>query len=184
MISRFSKIETVPVKLGGAIALALFALGLPACNTPGPEEAAGPVEGPYEEGAEGPVDESPAVEEEPGANVAELSEAPEEYAGQTVTLQGQVEDVIGVNTFRIQQEEDFFGEDTALVITATPTTALPNDDEYVQVTGEVRTFEVAEIEQEYGLNWNADIEAELEQYENQPVVIAQSIEPIPEDAAQ
>lgn len=74
MTNRFSKIGTVPVKLGGAIALAVFALVLPACNTPGPEEAAGSVEGPYEEGAEGPVDdESPAVEEEPGANVEELS---------------------------------------------------------------------------------------------------------------
>lgn len=117
-------------------------------------------------------------------SIEEVSEEPVDYIGETVTLAGQVQNTYGDDLFVIEDEE-FFGDESVLVLNQNPGTQPPVGDDYVQVTGEVREFLVADIEREYGLEIDPDAVAELEvEYEGQPVVVANSIEPISEEMAE
>ncbi|MBE9182305.1 hypothetical protein IQ268_27530 [Oculatella sp. LEGE 06141] len=147
------------VKLG-AIALAAAGLLLAACETD-------------------PQTTDPAASPQPQAQEevtsGDVTDNTEDYIGQTVTVRGDVEETIGENAFRMSDNQ-FLGGDI-LVISETGTVQLPEDGIPVQVTGEVRQFQGAELQQQFNLTLD---ENEYSDYEDRPVIVAQSIAPAPE----
>ncbi|MGB7442961.1 MAG: hypothetical protein WA919_18000 [Coleofasciculaceae cyanobacterium] len=113
-----------------------------------------------------------AQEVEQNVTQEEVANQSEELVGQTVTLRGEVEDRDG-SIFRIDDDRFFNGEDILVVnMSGVSIPDLPYDDAEVQVTGEVRSFIVDEVQREFGMGFDADRYVE---YENQPVLFAESI---------
>jgi len=107
----------------------------------------------------------------------EIAENTEGYIGQIVTVRTEPIEKVGDNSFTVNDEQ-FFGSDPILVINASgEPLLLPEDGVEVQVTGEVRNFLISEVDQEFDLTLDPTL---YEEYENQPVIIAQSIALAPE----
>lgn len=143
----------------GALAIALLAIVLPACDNP-------------EAGA-------PLTQEQENVTAEDVTENTEDLIGQTVTIRSETE-AVGENAFTVSDGQ-FFGGETILVVNATGQPfAVPTDDIAIQATGEVRQFTIAEFERDYDLVGDPELYAE---YENKPAIIAQSlaIAPDPEE---
>ena len=113
----------------------LLAAGVAACGR-GDDESAGPETGrtDVEDVTEG---DEPITE-------------PDRFVGQTVTVSGEVSDLLGPSAFEIAGEDA--GGEGLLVVGAAQAPTL-GDDTVVQVTGTVRDgFDVAEAERELGLS--------------------------------
>lgn len=93
--------------------------------------------------------------------------------GETVTISGEVEEKVGLNAFRLEEDE-LFADDSVLVISVDPAlTKAIRENAEVRVTGEVRKMVVADIEKEYDLDLDLDLKQQLEtEYEGKPVVVA------------
>jgi hypothetical protein len=130
-----------------AVALSLMAFILPACST--------------------------NMANNNNTTIEEVSENAEQLIGQTVTVRSEVEEMLEESAFLIEDNQ-FFGGSNVLVINATgqPFLLPTNYTDQVQVTGVVHQFVIADLEREYNLTLNPDVYAE---YENQPVIIAQSL---------
>ncbi|MBD2105512.1 hypothetical protein [Nodosilinea sp. FACHB-13] len=107
----------------------------------------------------------------------EVAENTEGYIGQIVTIRSAPVEKVGDNSFTVNDEQ-FFGSEPILVINASgEPLLLPEGDVEVQVTGEVRNFLISEVNQEFDLTLDQNL---YEEYEDQPVIIAQSIALAPE----
>ncbi|MGB3789278.1 MAG: hypothetical protein WA949_14800 [Phormidesmis sp.] len=115
------------------------------------------------------------TQEEATENVTteELSDGAEGLIGQTVSVRAEVEETVDDTSFLLEDNQLFGGEDV-LVINASgePFVLIEGDDTDVQVTGEVQQLVIADFETEYGLALDPTLYAD---YENRPVVVAQSI---------
>ena len=123
------------------------------------------------------IAQSIALAPEPG----EIAADPTQYYGQTLAVTGEVEDTYNEGVFTLDEDELFGGEDL-LVVVVNPT-EIVEDGETVAVTGELRSFVVADIERDYGLTWDAGVGEELEaEYSERPVLVADRVYPsaIPE----
>ncbi|MDY7021102.1 MAG: hypothetical protein SWJ54_07035 [Cyanobacteriota bacterium] len=107
-------------------------------------------------------------------SVEEVADETEELIGQTVTITGEVEEIVGLDSFVLEDEESLFDGDQVLVISVNDTTEpVIREGETVQVTGEVRQFVWTELERDYDLTWDLDLRRELEaEYKDKPVVVA------------
>ncbi|MBW4647947.1 MAG: hypothetical protein KME06_04495 [Kastovskya adunca ATA6-11-RM4] len=143
----------------GAIALALSAFLLPACSANRTDTATVP------------DTQENVTAEDVADNTAAL-------VGQTVTVRSEIEEAIGTNAFKIEDDQFFNGEDI-LVVNATgqPLPVVSDDDTELQVTGEVRQFVIADVEREFNLGLERELYVE---YENRPAIVAQSIALAPE----
>ncbi|MGB5972554.1 MAG: hypothetical protein WBG38_04505, partial [Nodosilinea sp.] len=108
----------------------------------------------------------------------EVSENTEGYIGQTVTIRSEPLEKVGDSSFTVSDER-FFSSEPILVINASGVPMLlPEDGNVeVQVTGEVRNFLISEVDQEFDLTLDPTL---YQDYEDQPVIIAQSIAMAPE----
>lgn len=118
-----------------------------------------------------------ALAPEPG----ELTSDPAQYYGKELAVTGEIEEVTGPNSFTLD-EDQLFGATDLLVLRANPKagTATPaiEDGETVAVTGVLRPFVVADIEREYDLTWDLDLQRKLEaEYSQKPVLIADAVYP-------
>jgi hypothetical protein len=149
---------------GGAIALALAAILLPACSTP-QREATAPAPAPAPPGSVATTTEN-VVD-----NTAQL-------LGKTVTIRSEPVKKLGPSTFTVSDRE-FFGSESILVVNATgkPFVMPAESGQKVQVTGTVRNFVLADIEREYKLGLEPNLYAE---YESKPAIVAQSMALAPE----
>ncbi|MBD2744937.1 hypothetical protein [Coleofasciculus sp. FACHB-1120] len=137
---------------GAAIALAILAFLLPACTSNNPEKVGGPT-----------ANTNVSTEE-----VANKTNA---LLGKSVTVRSEVEKKVGANSFTIGDEK-LFGSEKILVINASGAPTVLPDDIELQVTGKVAKLVVADVEREF----NLDLEPELEvEYKDKPAIIAQSI---------
>lgn len=123
------------------------------------------------------VDRSPQPEGK--ITLDDLTSAPDAYVGQTVTVDGIVDVVFSKRAFTIADDpvRDF---NAIPIMTATEKVldTAPKAGMRVLVSGEVRTFNLAEVEQEMG----ADLDdAALKEFEGQPAIVAKVIEVL-EDA--
>lgn len=102
----------------------------------------------------------------------------EDYIGQVVTIRSEPIEKVGDASFTVSDEQ-LFGNEPILVINASgdSTTLLDEDGVEVQVTGEVRNFVISDIDREFNLTLDP---VAYQDYENQPVIIAQSIALAPE----
>jgi predicted acyltransferase (DUF342 family) len=147
----------------GAIALGAMAVVLPACS-----------EAP--DGTTSELETETGVVEE-NATAEEIAENTDAFIGQSVSARGEVESIVGEQSFTISTED--FGTEPILVLnaTGTPFVTPPEDDIEVQATGEVRQLILAEIERDYDLGLDPEIYAE---FEEQPVIIAESLSLAPD----
>lgn len=117
------------------------------------------------------IAQSLALAPEPG----EITSDPSQYYGQTLAVTGEVEDIYGTNTFTLDEEELFGANDLLVVV---PNPAAVSQDETVAVTGELRSFVVADLERDYDLTWDLDIQEQLEaEYTEKPVLVVDQVYP-------
>lgn len=106
----------------------------------------------------------------------EVSENPEAYYGQVIAVSGEVGEQIDLNTFTIQEEQLFGGEEV-LVVGVEPTPALEEEEEVV-VTGTLRPYITADFERDYDLTWDLDVQRQIEaEYTEEPVLVAEEVYP-------
>lgn len=155
------------VKRTGGLTLAVAAVVLPACGSPTPE-----------------ADVSSSEVSEATANnvtTGDLSDDLVSYLGQTVSVREEVEEVVGNYAFLLDDDELFGGEEILIINASGEAVDLvEGEDTQVQVTGEVREFVLADLEQEYGFDLDDTLFVD---YDQQPAIVAQSIalSPDPED---
>jgi hypothetical protein len=132
------------------IALTLIGVFLSGCNYRGPRATA------------------------PNRNITaqEVAEQTKQLIGQKVTVRSEVVRQVSPSAFTISDEQ-FLGSGEILVVNATgePFTFPPQGIE-IQTTGEVRQFDIGSVTQEFDLELQPEA---YEGYENQPVIIAQSL---------
>lgn len=127
-----------------AITLVLFAALLPACN--------------------------PSSSPETGTTVGEVANvASANLVGKTVTVSGEVEEIVGPKAFTIEGER-LFNDPELLVLNTTSSPVI--EDVLVQVTGTVREFVVSEIEKEFDVDLDQEVEVE---FRGKPVLIATAV---------
>lgn len=127
------------------------------------------------EGKPAIIAQSIAPAPEPG----EITSNPSQYYGRTIAVTGEVENILSPTTFTLD-EDQLFGANDLLVLVADPKTAnVPvEQNQTVAVTGVLRSFVVADIEREYDLTWDLDLQRKLEaEYSQKPVLVVQSIYP-------
>lgn len=161
---------------GGAMALALTAFAITACQVPGDTTT---------------TTTDPATTEEPAARypdtdpdalnvqVGDLTGNLEDYIGQTVSVRGDVAEAVGQNALVIRGD-GLFGGDDVVVFNATGEPILLSEagaTERIQVTGQVREVVLGDLVREYGLTLD---EATYGDYENNPAIIAESVALAPE----
>jgi len=122
----------------------------------------GPAETP--EGAAGGLTQEPMLED--------IAENPSEYYGQTVTVYGNVDEMIGPGSITLAGTA-FLDENDVLVVGA-PVEAVEeaeDEDVLLEVRGDVRQFDLAEIEEDFDLDLEDDAYAD---FEGEPVIVAES----------
>lgn len=132
------------------IALTLMAMLLPACAYKGPRATA------------------------PDRNITaqEVVNRTDDLIGQKVTIRSDVENLFSENAFTISNQKLFDGEDILVINASGAPFNLPPNNIDIQVTGEVRRFNIADVVREFNLNLQPDTYLE---YEDKPVIIAQSL---------
>ncbi|MCT7961850.1 hypothetical protein NG791_14340 [Laspinema sp. D1] len=175
-------------KVNGAIALGLMLLVLPACDAADQTTTTTTTETGTDTTMTPETDTTmtpgPGATTTPGmettgmiAELEEVADNPNQFMGQTVTLNGEVAEVLGPNVFRIQEDEAVGGSDIIVITTDSQTPVM--EDSQVQVTGEVRQLVITEIERDYDLGWDDSLRTEIErEYTDRPALVAQSIQPM------
>ena len=111
--------------------------------------------------------------EEGNVTAEELVEETTSYVGQEVSVRSEVEKTVGESAFLIVDEDYFEGEGILVINASSEPFVVPEvGDTQVQVTGEVQTFAMTTVADEYGLELSPEL---FEEYETKPVIIARSI---------
>ncbi|MGF1516188.1 MAG: hypothetical protein ACFCVB_00065 [Nodosilinea sp.] len=159
---------------GGAMALALTALTVTACQTP--DDTAGTT-APTQTTTEQTTRDQ-QVSELDDVQVGDLTGNLEDYLGQTVSVRAEVVEVLSDNAFVIRGDGLFGGDDVVVFNTSDTPLLLPGEDitERVQVTGLVQEVIVGQ-QTAQGLTLD---EATFGDYEGDPAIIAESMVLAPE----
>lgn len=138
-----------------AIALAILTTVLPACNQ-----------------SANPKADTKISEIANGLNV--------DLIGKTVTVSGEVDQILGPKAFIIEGEQ-LFNDPKVLVVNASEAPII--EDTLVQVTGTVREFVGSEIERKFDLDLAQEFEVE---FRDKPMLIATAIvlTPLPGEIAE
>lgn len=107
----------------------------------------------------------------------EITQNPQQYYNKTLAVTGEVENVRNANAFTLD-EDQLLGANDLLVIRAPSngTNTAIDDGETAAVTGVLRPFVVADLERDYGFNWDTGVQQQLEaEYRNKPVLIANTV---------
>lgn len=109
----------------------------------------------------------------------QIANNPGRFYNQFVAVKAEVEEVLDPMAFTLDNER-LIGGRNLLVFNANPQKPVNAEDEVI-VTGVVRPFVVSEIERDYELttNWNLQPRIEAE-YRNRPVILAQEVYPVVE----
>ena len=117
-----------------------------------------------------------AQETDSNATIEEIAEE-EVPAGEEVTVRGEIESIESSVSFVIK-EEGLFDEDEVLVINVSEQILSEDAEDFrLQVTGDLGTLVLADVERDYGL----DLDPELYvNYETKPVIFATYMVAAPE----
>lgn len=120
-----------------------------------------------------PAETTTAKDAQENVTTEEVAESDGELVGQTVSIRAKVAETVGDSSFLLDDKQ-LFGGDDVLVINASgePFVLADGDDTEVQVTGEVQQLVIADVDKEYNLSLDPTLYVD---YENRPVVIAESI---------
>jgi hypothetical protein len=118
------------------------------------------------------VAQSIALSPDPG----DITSNPDLYYNQRIAIAGEIEDKLDGNTFTLDEEELFGGEDL-LVISNMPSPQA-QDGEKVVVTGVLRPYVKADFETDYDLTWDLNVQEQVEaEYTEKPVFVADEVYP-------
>lgn len=110
-----------------------------------------------------------------GLSVSEVAENPETYVGGTVTVAGDLEEVVGPNAIRIGGAVAG-GEDLLVIglgdFPPRLGSAMEQEEAVLQATGTVRLFDRAEFENESGMDLD---DAVFAYYEGRPALVAERL---------
>jgi uncharacterized protein YdeI (BOF family) len=117
----------------------------------------------------------PMTDDGTAITLSDIDDNVEQYLGQTVTVNGEVDEALGANAFRMDEGNLLDLGDQILVVLAAdaqrPTTLV--NETSVQVTGVVQNFARADFEQQYGFAFDdEDLYAE---WEGRPTIIANRV---------
>jgi hypothetical protein len=119
----------------------------------------------------------------PGSlRVADIMDNPTQYIGDTVTVEADVEEVLGTYAFVLDEDDPIAGgiDNDLMVFSAKSAMLADIDDQWlnnrVRVTGVVRQATVAEIEREVEWDLTPDVETKVDG--TKPVLIAHSFQRI------
>ncbi|MGD1856859.1 MAG: hypothetical protein ACFB2W_21705 [Leptolyngbyaceae cyanobacterium] len=104
----------------------------------------------------------------------------EKNLSETVSIRGEVREKIEEISFLLEDERVLGGEDILVITPDEPVVLIDGYESDLQVTGELKLLVISDFEQQYGIELTPEL---YSQYENSPVVVAQSIAlaPGPED---
>jgi hypothetical protein len=119
----------------------------------------------------------------PGSlRVADIMDNPTQYIGDTITVEADVEEVLGTYAFVLDEDDPVAGgiDNDLMVFSARSAMLADIDDQWlnnrVRVTGVVRQATVAEIEREIEWDLTPDVETKVDG--TKPVLIAHSFQHI------
>lgn len=112
-----------------------------------------------------------------------LSANPEVFYNEDVTVFGEVEQVEADNTFILRDPSLFAGGGIIVIQTGDATLVPAIEDTRVAVSGILRPYMIAELEEEYSLTWDLTIQEQLEaEYQSAPVLVVDYVsEPVEVD---
>ena len=139
-------------------------IGVGACSNPEPQA----------------TDESTSTYSEEVAEQSETLESvvdnPEMYLGETLTVVGEVVETYGSQAFVLREDEYFAADEGLLVVLQDETTPLPSPGEYVELSGEVQQFVVANLEKDYAITLdNSVVEAIETTFAEAPFLLANDV---------
>jgi hypothetical protein len=102
----------------------------------------------------------------------ELEDHPEKFIGKTVTVEGEVDRVLGPNLFTIDERDWVDAEREMPVVVPDPFSAIVHSDAPVRVTGTVQKVPIAQIERRGGILTDPKIKAEIE---TKPALVATAV---------
>jgi hypothetical protein len=102
----------------------------------------------------------------------DLEDNAQRYTGKTISVDAEVDEVLGPRVFKIDQGHWFNLGGEMLVIMPTHLAALVREDDRVTVTGTVKEFVRAEFDREWGFDMTDEIEVELK---TRPVLVASRV---------
>ncbi len=118
------------------------------------------------------VAQSIALSPDPG----DITSNPDLYYNQRIAVAGEIEDRLDDNTFTLDEEE-LFGGDDLLVISDMPSPQA-QDGEQVVATGVLRPYVKADFENDYDLTWDLTVQEQIEaEYTEKPVFVADEVYP-------
>lgn len=118
------------------------------------------------------IAQSLAIAPKPGV----ITQNPSVYYNQVIAVPAEVENIVGPNAFTLD-EEQLLGASDLLVLVPNPQRPV-EEGEKVVATGVLRQFVVADLDRDYDLTWDLDLQRKLEvEYSNRPVLIADSVYP-------
>jgi hypothetical protein len=121
-----------------------------------------------------PQQQPPSSSASPPAtvNLDELEKHPEQFLGKTVTVEGEVDRVLGPNLFTIDEKNWVDLDREMPVVVPEPFAAIVKTDAPVRVTGTVQKVPIAQIERRGGILSDPKIKAEIE---TQPALVASAV---------
>lgn len=111
----------------------------------------------------------------------ELAETPlTYYENQVIAVKGEVGGLFTPDSFSLYEEG--WIDDIGILVVSAADVEFPTEEmqegEMVVVTGIVRPFDAAVLQQEYGLEWDEEIISEFEaRYTERPVIVADDVYP-------
>jgi hypothetical protein len=105
----------------------------------------------------------------------EVTENPDAFDNQVIAVAGEMDDRFAANIFTLDEEQLIGGEDL-LVIATTTVPSFEEDDEDILAVGVLRRFNAETLEQEYNLNWNAEVRQQINaEFTNKFVLVAEAV---------
>ena len=109
-------------------------------------------------------------------SAGKLAKDAKDYYGRTVTVQAEVEDVLGNNMFTLDEDAILAGSDVLVLVPSGVTGTLRHDQKVV-VTGEVRRFVEADLDRDFDWFDNGklvNVRTQVD-WKTRPVLVAHSI---------
>jgi hypothetical protein len=102
----------------------------------------------------------------------ELANNPAAFLNQHVTVYGKVAPVAAANTFILEDPGLFGGKGIILIQGANADLSTVVDDEKAVVSGVLRPYVIADLQEEYDLPWELDLQERLEaDFQESPVLV-------------
>lgn len=109
-------------------------------------------------------------------DLGNISDNPDFFYSKEVAVTGEVSEIKSDSAF-VLSENDIITDDELLIIDVTGE-AVPAEEQELVVTGIIRPFVVSELETDYDLTWDLDVQEELEaEYSEKPVLVVDTIYP-------